>query len=194
MSCGMKTLTASFGRHRRRSVRKHRKSSSSSKHAKCLSVHTRMSRRHRRHHRRSSKRSSNKRSSKRSSNKRSSFYKMLMPWRSSGRRYRFGGAGDGGMGPGYAGPTSFQNGYASYFGGQEPFINASEFWYPNPSANASNLVPSNQPTNYQSFPKLSSYGKFGRHIKCGNKCKCNKCRKSWFPSFPSFKRRLWKKA
>jgi hypothetical protein len=102
---------------------------------------------------------------------------MLMPW--SSRRNRFGGAGDGtgGMGPGFRGATSFQNGYAPYFGGQEPFINASEFWYPNPTERAVKLVPDNQPTNYQSPGMLRSYAKFGRRKKCCTKCgKSSKCR------------------
>ena len=185
MSCGMKPLVASFGRRRRRSV-KQRKSSralgmtsgrvgSSRRHGKCLSFRTRMKRRHRRSSRRSSSRRS---SSRRSSSRRSSsLYKMLMPW--SSRRNRFGGAGDGtgGMGPGFRGATSFQNGYAPYFGGQEPFINASEFWYPNPTERAVKLVPDNQPTNYQSPGMLRSYAKFGRRKKCCTKCgKSSKCR------------------
>jgi len=175
----MKPLVASFGRRRRRSV-KQRKSSralgmTSRRHGKCLSFRTRMKRRHRRS---SSRRSSSRRSSSRRSSSRrsSSLYKMLMPW--SSRRNRFGGAGNGmgGMGPGFAGPTSFQNGYAPYFGGQEPFVNASEFWYPNPSAGALKLVPDNQPTNYQSPMMLRPYAKFGRR-KCCTKCgKYSGCR------------------
>lgn len=34
-------------------------------------------------------------------------------------------------GPGFVGNTSFENAVAApYFGYQEPFVNASEFWYP----------------------------------------------------------------
>jgi hypothetical protein len=186
MSCGMKPLVASFGRRvkQRKSSRALGMTSgrvgSSRRHGKCLSFRTRMKRRHRRSssrrsssRRSSSRRSSSRRSSSRRSSSRrsSSLYKMLMPW--SSRRNRFGGAGDGtgGMGAGFAGPTSFQNGYASYFGGQEPFINASEFWYPNANP------PGNKPTNYQSPRMISSYAKFGRRNKCCTKCgKSSRCR------------------
>lgn len=33
-------------------------------------------------------------------------------------------------GPGYAGQTSYSNAYAPYFGASEPFVNASDWWYP----------------------------------------------------------------
>ena len=49
------------------------------------------------------------------------------------RKMYFGmkaGTGKGGMGPGYKGATSFQNGYVPYFSGQEPFIQAPKWWYP----------------------------------------------------------------
>ena len=185
----MKPLVASFGRRRRVKQRKSSRAlgmtsgrvGSSRRHGKCLSFRTRMKRRHRRSssRRSSSRRSSSRRSSSRRSSSRrsSSLYKMLMPW--SSRRNRFGGAGDGmgGMGQGFAGATSFQNGYAPYFGGQEPFINASEFWYANPSAGAVKLVPGNQRTSYQSPEMIRSYAKFGRRNKCCMKCgKSSKCR------------------
>lgn len=163
MSCGMKPVM-SFGKTRK-SSRKH--SPHRGHHAKCLSVKTRMARRHRRSRRHSHKHSkkssmmmmmpsmhmpsmwpmSSKRRSGRKSSRKSSR-------RSRSRRSRFGV-----MGPGYAGPTSFENGYAPYFGAQEPFVNASQWWYPNPSANSANLVPKNQPTNYQSPGMLRSYAK-----------------------------------
>jgi hypothetical protein len=33
-------------------------------------------------------------------------------------------------GPGYEGATSYTNAYAPYFGTSEPYVNASDWWYP----------------------------------------------------------------
>jgi hypothetical protein len=33
-------------------------------------------------------------------------------------------------GPGFKGQTSYSNAFAPYFGGREPFVTASEWWYP----------------------------------------------------------------
>ena len=156
----MKPVMASFGRRRSRSVKKRRtisdrrdakRRTATAKRGRCLSFRTRMARRHR-------SRRGSRRSSRRGSR------------RSSHRRHRFGGAGNGmgDMGPGFPGATSFQNGYAPYFGGREPFVNASEFWYPNVSTGAANLVPSNQPTNYQSPKMLRPYVKFGKKKLCSS--------------------------
>ena len=121
----------------------------------------------------------------------SSLSKMFMPRRSSRRSsYRFGGAGDGtgGMGPGFGGSTSFKNGYAPYFGSQEPFVNASEFWYPNTSDGAMKLSPSNQPTNYQSPGMLRSYAKFGRRKNRLPKRKIFRSMRAWNMMFDKTER------
>ena len=70
-------------------------------------------------------------------------------------RHRFGVSG-----PGYKGATSFQNGYANYFGASEPFVNASEWFYPNPGTKGGMI--GSKPTNYQSPKMLSMYNKFGK--------------------------------
>lgn len=63
--------------------------------------------------------------------KRASRRKSKYGMRSKYSRYGFGKAG----GIGHEGPTSFtQKVYAPYFGSQEPFLNASEWWYPNPGS------------------------------------------------------------
>lgn len=96
-------------RHKRKFSRRHRK---------------RLSTRHRRRFSRRHRRRLSTRHKKRLSRRHRRKF--------SRRHRRFGmnaGDGMGGMGPGYAGQTSFQNGYANYFGAKEPFVNASEWWY-----------------------------------------------------------------
>jgi hypothetical protein len=99
-----------------------------------------------------SKRAS-KRKSRRSSKRKSrrSFGKRKMVRRSR----KFGAA----KGPGFQGATSFQNGYSNYFGAPEPFVNASEWFYPNPGSSGG-MIGSGK-TNYQSpnMLKMYSYGR-----------------------------------
>ena len=72
--------------------------------------------------------------------------------RSRRRRSRFGASG-----PGYAGATSFKNGWSPYFGGKEPFIQASEWWYPNPGSQGQLI--GKAPTHYQSPGMVRMYNK-----------------------------------
>jgi hypothetical protein len=58
-------------------------------------------------------------------------------------------------GPGYPGPTSFQNGFSPYFGSKQPFVNATEAWYANPGSTGG-LIGSG-PTNYQSPNMIGMY-------------------------------------
>lgn len=172
MSCGIKP-SMSFGRRRS----KKKSSPTKRRSPKCLSFKSRMLRRHSRMSRRS-------RGSRGSRGSRSYLRRMMsyLPFMKSKRRYRFGKAGDGmgGMGPGYPGPTSFQNGYAPYFGGKEPFINASEWYYPNPSG-VPNLAPNNKPTYYQSPQMISMYEGNGygkrnkRCTRCTRNKRCKRC-------------------
>lgn len=94
---------------------------------------------------------------KRKSLKRKSTRKSLKRKSRRGRAY-FGnvaGNGQGGMGPGYNGPTSFQNGYAPYFGAQEPFINMTEGLYP--GGPAPSLAATGAATNYQNPQMVYMY-------------------------------------
>jgi hypothetical protein len=57
-------------------------------------------------------------------------------------------------GPGFRGQTSYSNAYAPYFGSWEPFVNASNWWYPyagsaaqSPQMLAKGPVPINYPGN-----------------------------------------------
>jgi len=59
-------------------------------------------------------------------------------------------------GPGYAGPTSFQNGYSNYFGAKEPFVNGSEWFYPNPGSSGA-LIGTAVKTDYQSPNMIYKY-------------------------------------
>lgn len=61
----------------------------------------------------------------------------------------------GSKGPGYKGATSFQNGYVNYFGSQEPFVNASEWWYPDPGSKGGMI--GSAKTNYQSPNMIYKY-------------------------------------
>ena len=64
-----------------------------------------------------------------------------------------------GMGPGYEAPTSFKNGFAPYFGSQQPFVVPTEGLISNPGSTGGPI--GSGPTNYQ-FPQMVySYG-FGR--------------------------------
>jgi hypothetical protein len=120
MACGSCGLQLSFGKRRRRgSKRKHL--------AYCEDIeHTRRGKKHlakcvdlpRKGRRRSRRRS--RRGSKRRSRSRSRRYR-----RRRGSR-RFGIV----AGPGYKGQTSYSNAFAPYFGAGEPFVNASNWWYP----------------------------------------------------------------
>lgn len=85
---------------------------------------------------------------KRSTRKRR--YSSKSKRRSYGRRRRFGSKG-----PGYKGPTSFDNGYVNYFGAPEPFVNASEWWYPNPPSKGELI--GGAPTKYQSPNMIYKY-------------------------------------
>jgi len=59
-------------------------------------------------------------------------------------------------GEGYEGATSFNNGYSNYFGAKEPFVNASEWFYPNPGS-AGALIGQGGKTNYQSPNMIYKY-------------------------------------
>jgi hypothetical protein len=80
------------------------------------------------------------------------------------RKLRFGspmraGTGFGGMGPGYSGATSFENGFAPYFGGKEPFIQASEWWYSNPGSHGQLMGKEAGGTHFQSPKMVGMYKK-----------------------------------
>lgn len=88
--------------------------------------------------------------------KRKSRRKSKRSRRSRRSRRSFGLAAKG---PGYRGATSFQNGYAPYFGAPEPFINASEWFYPNPGSKGQMIGTAK--TDYQS-PNMIRMYKYGR--------------------------------
>ncbi len=106
MACGSCGLL-SFGKRRKRAAKKVKDED------EVHVVKHRKSRRGSKRSRRGSKRS--RRGSKRS---------RKMRRRISRRRF--------GMvaGPGYKGQTSYSNAFAPYFGAAEPFVSASQWWYP----------------------------------------------------------------
>lgn len=146
----------------RRRVKRRVSKSKRSKYGSRLS--RRLSRRKNRSRRRTKRRvSKRKYGSRLSRSKRSVKYgrkRIKTPKRGVryGRRSRFGmaGSGKGGMGPGYQGRTSFQNGYVNYFGAKEPFIQATEAWYPSPGSKGA-LVGQGGKMNYQSPNMIYKY-------------------------------------
>ena len=91
------------------------------------------SRRSKRRSGRKSRRSKRRSGRKSRRSKRRSGRKSRRSKRRSGRKSRRGRRFGEVMGPGYAGQTSFPNVYAPYFGASEPFVNASNWWYPRPN-------------------------------------------------------------
>ena len=96
------------------------------------------------------RRSTRRRSSKKRRSTRRRSTRRRSKKRRSTRQRKFGSKG-----PGYKGQTSFQNGYVNYFGAPEPFVNASEWFYPNPGSKGGLI--GTKKTNYQSPNMIYKY-------------------------------------